>query len=127
MGVTIDTSEFRAAAAAMGEGLSRLPREVRAVVSKGALNMKTAMNADFRKSRHFKGIAGAVSYDMAGNAYYSEAQIGPEKGAPGSLANIAYFGTSRGGGTVTDPQVRLDDEAPRFEQALAEVAEKAVS
>lgn len=126
MSIVIDNSDFRRVAAAMGEGIDRLPREVRAIVSKGALNLKNVMNDDFRSSPHFKGITGAVSYDMTGDATYSEAQIGPEKGAPGSLANIAYFGSSRGGGTVTNPQVRLEEEAPRFAEFLADAAEKVI-
>ena len=52
------------------------------------------------------------------------AVIGPEKGAPGSLANVAYFGTSRGGGTVADPEDALQEEADAFVEHFAAMAEE---
>ena len=50
------------------------------------------------------------------------AEIGPKKGSPGSLANIAYFGASRGGGgQVPDPEGALLAELPVLEKYLAEI------
>jgi hypothetical protein len=52
-----------------------------------------------------------------------EAEIGPHSGPgqPGAIANVGYFGTSRGGGTVPDPQGALDAEAPRLESAIGDL------
>lgn len=120
--MSIDSSQLRAFTA----DLRRAPASVRigipAVVSRGALNIKNQLAEEMRSSRHFKGAAGSISYDLlsAGTA----ADIGPDKGRRGGgLGNIAYFGTSRGGGTVPDPQGALDAEIPNFEQALGRLGE----
>ena len=123
--ISIDTSQVRELAADMSRFPEQLNRWVIPVVEKGALNIKNQMRADASDSAHFRGMASAISYDMVfggfGDAGTYEAQIGPssEPGSPGNLANIAYFGTSRGGGTVPDPVTALQAEAPGFEQALA--------
>lgn len=104
----------------------RISTEVRQVVSKAALNIKNTMRADAEASAYFQ-FAPRISYDLKGNASFSEAEIGPEKGGAGSLANIAYFGGRRGGGgTVRDPQQALNEEAPRFESALQSMIDRVV-
>ena len=120
--VSIDASEVRALAEDMRRIDSRLSRHVRPVVERGAVQIKNDLQAQARKSRSFRGFAPGISYDMRtpGGAY--EAEIGPVKGRPGSLANIAYFDTSRGGGTVEDPSATLEREAPKFADALADLA-----
>lgn len=119
---SLDTSEVRALVRAFEDAIPATERQVTAVVSKGALNIKREQQAAARKSKHFKGFASAISYDMRTAGAFGggiiEAEIGPTKGKPGSLANIAYFGTSRGGGTVEDPSVALSNEEPRFISAL---------
>lgn len=105
----------------------RLGRHVVPVVLKGANNVKATMRRDAEASTHFRSIAGSISYDTHqtsfGGVGVFEAEIGPssEAGSPGNLANIAYFGTSRGGGTVRDPQAALDEEQPKFERAMTEL------
>lgn len=93
----------------------------RAIVARGALNVKRTMQADLAGSQHFGQVARDVSYDTRVGTDWVEAEIGPTSGGAGSLANIAYFGTSRGGGTVRDPQEPLNEEAPGFEQALLDL------
>lgn len=119
---SLDSSEVRALAADMRSVPDVLAKDVRGVVVKGAVNIKKEQRAAALKSLHFKGFAPAISFDMHGGSLFGtaviEAEIGPVKGKPGSLANIAYFGTSRGGGTVEDPSVALDNEAPKFNSAL---------
>lgn len=120
--ISIDTSQLRAYAREIEGAADLLDSQVEAVVSKGALNIKNQMRADMEASLYFKGTSPAISYDMrSGGAFgggFVEAEIGPVTGKPGSLANVAYFGTSRGGGTVADPQVALDAEEPKFTAAL---------
>ena len=120
----IDTSELRAFAAHLQSASSSL--DVEQVVSKGALNIKNQLVAEMRQSRHFGQISSSISYDITGGAGDVEAEIGPVKGSPGSLANIAYFGSSRGGGTVADPEGALLAEAPNLEKYLGDLAEKAI-
>lgn len=128
--ISVDASELRAFAAQLTQAPALVEREARAVVSKGAVNIKDDMNAELAKSKHFKGIAGSVTYDMRSSGAFGggaiEAEIGPDHSRGGALANIAYFGTSRGGGTVEDPEEALAREEPKFIDALADLAAEAL-
>lgn len=121
----IDTSELRSFAAELGNMPAQVAPAVRAVVMKGAVKIKDHMRRDMQASRYFKGVTRSIDFDMIADADGAAAEIGPRKGSgsPGNLANIAIFGTSRGGGTVADPQQALDAEIPHFESALADVME----
>ena len=121
--ISIDTSELRTLAADMRAVDGRLARHIVPVVSKGALNIKKQIQADFRASGNagFRYVAGTVSYDLETSTDAISAEIGPDKPS-GALANIAVFGSSRGGGTVPDPAKALEAEADGFAQHLAELA-----
>jgi hypothetical protein len=99
-------------------------KDVDEVLKKGAQNIKTEMQADVSRSRHFKAMAGSISYDsyyLPGRARYV---IGPDKGRRGgALGNIYYFGTSRGGGSG-DIEKPLRSEEPRLMSALDQLAAK---
>lgn len=125
--VLIDTGELREVAHDLSAVDVRLVPNVERVFSKAAVNIKKQLIREATGSRHFRGFAPGISYDRKGFAGFGGGEIvyeiGPEKGAPGSLANIAYFGTSRGGGTVPDPVGALNTEIenliPHVEAALA--------
>ena len=121
--ISIDTSELRALAASFDRSVTRIAPEVRKVILVGAMKIKKQMRAEMGSSRSFRGTAPAIDFDMRGNAFYTEAVIGPKVGSgeKGGLAGIAYFGNSRGGGTVSDPVGALDAETPHFERALLDV------
>lgn len=123
MAVEIDTSELRVLAADMRAVDGRLARHIIPVVSKGALNIKKQIQADFRASGNagFRYVANTVTYDLETSTDQISAEIGPTKPA-GALANVAIWGTSRGGGTVPDPARALEAEADGFAQHLAELA-----
>lgn len=129
MSMSFDASELRSFAGVVGRARSGLVRALRPVVERGALNVKNQLQEEMAASRHFKGAAGSISYTVYGREAFGseqvEAEIGPDKSRRGgALANIAYFGTSRGGGTVPDPQGALDAETPHFERALGDVLEE---
>ena len=114
------------AVAALADDVAAMADEAairaRAVVRTSATAVKAGLRADMASSQHFGQVANAITYDLTGNASYAEAKIGPEKGSPGSLANIAYFGSSRGGGaSVRDPQGPLDEEAGNFEESISAI------
>lgn len=92
-------------------------RKVKPVLLKGAFNIQRQLRAEMGQSRHFGQVSRAISFDVDGLAV----EVGPTKGSPGSLANIAYFGTSRGGGTVPDPEGALLEEYPKFERFIREI------
>lgn len=127
MAITFDSSELRALSADLTKAGSEIDGKVGAVVSKGAVNIKAQMRMEMYASTHFRGVGSSISYDIHGGDMFGvgviEAEIGPETGtgSPGSLANIAYFGSSRGGGTVPDPIGALNAELPRFEAALTKI------
>lgn len=118
----VEITGLRELVASIEGAVSATDSEVEAVVSRGALNIKKHLQREMRDSRHFKGIAPAISYDIESVGAFGggaiEAEIGPESDGPGALANIAYFGTSRGGGTVPDPSGALAVELPKVESAL---------
>lgn len=118
----LNMAEVSALAADMGTSAARVAAEARPIVTKGAVNVKNQMRADAEASTYFGQIGRAVNFDIRGSGLDLVAEIGYDKGSPGSLANIAIYGTSRGGGTVADPENALADELPRFEQALADLA-----
>ena len=125
MSYALDTSEVRALAADMKAAPNVLAKNVRAVVHKGANNIKNQMRDEMSSSEHFGGVARFISYDMHGGSIFGtaviEAEIGPRAEGAGLLENIAYFGTSRGGGTIADPQGALDAEMPKYVSALEEL------
>ena len=93
--------------------------KLKGVVARSALNTKNAMRKDAQSSKHFKQLAPTISYDLKvhefGGDGVIEAEIGPTPGGSGSLAGIAYYGTSRpGGGTVRNPEDAMLEEAANF-------------
>lgn len=123
---SIDASELREFAAVLDAKAQATARQVRQVVSKGAVNIKNQMQVEAAGSRWFR-IASTISYDMreveAFGGGVIEAEIGPNRRFRAArLANIAYFGGANGGGgTIPDPRGALDAEAPRFEKALSDL------
>lgn len=127
MTMSFDMGEVSEFAKAIEGKAAATPEQVEAVTHRGANNIKRRLREEMFASKHFKGAGPAIDYDLrSGGAFgggFVEAEVGPERGKPGSLANIAYFGTSRGGGTVADPQEALDAEAPNFEKYIGDLAE----
>ena len=118
------TAELRELAANLGKIAGSAVKDVDGVIQKGALNIKKEMAYSAVWSTHFKGMAGSISYDshyLPGRVRYV---IGPDKSRRGgALGNIAYFGTSRGGGTL-DIDQPLRSEGPRTMRALADLLDK---
>ena len=71
---------------------------VAAAVKHGAQNIKESVQSDLQSSdnRAIRHIG--IAYEMKEKGTVIEADIGPRKGGASDLANIAFFGTSRGGG-----------------------------
>ena len=126
MSLNFDASEVREFAADLGRVPLKIAGEIPAVISKGALNIKNQLRSEMAGSRHFKGAAHTVGYDILDGGFAAEIGPSSEAGSPGNLANLAYFGGSNGGGgTVEDPRAALDAEEPKFLKALADLAEGA--
>jgi len=72
---------------------------VAAAVKKGAQNVKTSIIKDLHTSSYKAIRRIPISYELETDSDGTEARIGPAAGGAGSLANIAFFGTAKGGGT----------------------------
>lgn len=125
MGVDFDTSDLDKFAGDLGNAPIAVASDVRPVIQRGALNMKRQLVEEMSSSEHFKGVASSITYDTAVLSDGFEALIGPDPGkGGGALENIAYFGSSRGGGTVPDPKGALDAEVPNVEKYLGDLLER---
>lgn len=120
----IDTTELRRFAADLRTYGPRVQQRARPIVETSARRVRDRLRAEMEASRHFSPVARAIDFDMFVRPEETAAEIGPKKGRPGSLANIAYFGTSRGGGTVPDPGLALQAEAEAMATALADMASR---
>lgn len=123
--ITVDGRELHQLTADLIYAAPHTVKKIEPIVKKAAQNIKKAMQADARKSRHFKQIASTVTYDVKafefGGDATIDAEIGYDKsvGPAAALAGLAIFGSSRpGGGTVRNPEEALMDEAPEFERWL---------
>jgi len=115
--------ELRAFAADLGRVAGQAVPDTDKVLKKGAQNIKDDLVSDARSSRHFKGMAGSISYDRIGGVGSLGYEVGPDKGRRGGgLGNIAYFGTSRGGGTL-DLEGPLANETPNLERELGRLVD----
>ena len=118
------TAELRQFAISIGRVVDGAYEDVDAAISKGALNMKNEMKADASASRHFKGMAGSITYEHENAGNLIRRVVGPDKSrGGGALGNIAYFGTSRGGGTL-DIEKPLNSEEPRLLGAMQALVAK---
>ena len=117
--VEIDAHEVKEFASELGKVPTTVVTGVRPAVVKAGVNMKNQLREEMDKSKHFK-ASRSINFDVSDGGL--AVAVGPSKGHPGSIANIAYFGgVNGGGGTVPDPRGALEAEAPRFEKALADL------
>ena len=125
MRVTVTGAEELAAA--WDEAAESADEKLRPVVSRGALNIKKATQAKWAGARYAPTLSAAVSYDLDEKGGALGAEIGPDKqrSPAGPLGTIYEYGTPR---TAPQPALNpaLDAEAPRFENAAGDVAEKIV-
>ena len=119
--MSVDSSDLDGLASDFRKIPALMVPKLKGVVAKSALNTKKMMQADAKRSKHFKQIGRTIDYDLKvhefGGDGVIEAEIGPNpaRGGSASLAGIAYFGTSKpGGGTVRNPEDAMLEEAPNF-------------
>ncbi len=97
---------------------------VRAVVQRGALNIKRDWQRRWSGIAHAPMLPRAVTYETRENRFQAAAEIGPDKDrTQGALGNIIEFGTTKNG-PIPGGLPALATEEPRFEKALADLAER---
>lgn len=122
----VDHSELQRLAVDLGKAAARMFPETVKVVEHAALNVKTEMQDDAKKSPHFRRIAASIGYERADRVGEIGFEVGPETsrgGAAGGAAHLAgaYYGWPNGGGATLPLDAPLDHEAPRMEKALVDL------
>lgn len=110
----------------LATALARIPEQAvvgaRAVVQRGALNIKMDWKARWSGHPHFPALPAAITYDtrMAGTVI--DAEIGVDKSRrQAGLGNIIEFGT-RKNAPIPGGLPALQAELPRFEAAIVALA-----
>lgn len=120
-----DASELMAFGdALLAKGVARRAL-ISASVKKGAQNVKNSIRDDLKGSgnKAFRRIP--ITYEVKETPGRITAEIGPTKGGAGSLANIAFFGAAKGGGTHEFYE-HGEDELPRLAEHVAKAAVEVV-
>lgn len=98
------------------------PAEVRKVVARGALNIKTDAKRRVGQLAHAPAYPSSITYDTRLTPGGAVAEIGPDKAKrQGALGNLLEFGSVN-----NPPHPHMapagDAERPRFERALEDLA-----
>ena len=113
---------MRSFSVTLREASKRVVDEVEKVIFKGSMNIKEQLKKEATGHEHFPLVAATMGFDMRQTPGGVVSDIGPREG---SLAGIAYFGSSRpGGASLPDPKWTLNDEAPAVERHIADVSER---
>jgi hypothetical protein len=123
--VTADVRQLTELAGVLNFNASRAGRDMRAVVERGALNVKNGWrdNARSTAGRHARLYPYSIGYDVRPVPGGATAEVGPDKDRPqGPLGNILEFGTSTQAGH-NDGGRALAEEAPRFAEQVEAIAD----
>lgn len=99
-------------------------KEARAVVARGALNIKNDARDRAPHGPHTPAYAASITYDLGDTVSEIRAAIGPDKNRPqGPLGNIFELGSP---GRPPQPHLMpaLDAEEPRFREHIADLGER---
>jgi hypothetical protein len=119
-GLDFDLSELERLAGNIGRASGAVIAASRAVVAKGAVNIKNDTRKNISDDPSWRRIAQTVNYEQVGLS----AEVGYDDVGQGELAGIYEFGSARRAPhpTLLPAAAR---EVPNFERALAEAAGRA--
>lgn len=110
-------------AADLGQAAAKALPEIRKVLQKGALNIKTDWRRTWTGLAHAPRLPYAITYDTEETATRVIAEIGADKEKrQGALANLIEYG-SVNNAPIPGGARALRAEEPRFEKALGDVIE----
>lgn len=109
------------------KGRREAGRNFRAVVNKGALNVKVGWKRRWQGLSHAPMLADAITYDLVSRGLGEhEAEIGPDKNLPqGALGNLIEFGSVNNRPHPGGLPAAIREES-RFVEAAADAGEDAV-
>lgn len=123
--VRIDGHDLIGLAGDLNAASDDVRKDVRAVVQRGALNIKRDAQKRVSGLKHAPAYPRSITYDSEETARGSSAEIGPDKSRrQGALGNLIEYGSVH---NPPRPHLApaLEAEAPRFLKALEDVAVKA--
>mgnify|MGYP003606641375 FL=1 len=119
--VSVGSADLTSLIAALAKAPDEATNAARAVVAKGALNVKNDLNQQAADSPHFKGVAGTVTYDVTVHRHSITAEIGPDMHKRGgTLGHIFFLGGANGGGGTGDIDAPLREEEPKMVKFLVD-------
>lgn len=132
--LTVDTSDVSQLAAHLDEAVGLTAREIRPVVQKGALNIKTGAQKRVEHIRHAPNYGRTITYESIEKPGGTWAEIGPDidkqvgGGPDRTPGHLGWIFEDGGPHSAPIPHMRpaLEEEAPRFERALEAVVMKAL-
>ena len=114
--ITIDASELTAFGRRVAAAHAMASVEVAQAVKKGAQNVKEGVISGGRCRHHRTTPVSRnvqVAYELGSTGTTVYADVSPRDGGASDLANIAFFGTAKGGGThCVLPASRRQELAP---------------
>lgn len=119
--LTIDASELSELGRRMALAQAVVRPKLAATVKKAAQNVKEAITYDVMTSRNQPMTYIGIGYETGHDATGEFADVSPRDGGASSLANIAFFGTARGGGTH-EFYGHAEDELPTLADYVADAA-----
>lgn len=117
----IDASELTELGRRMALAQAVVKPQLAATVKKAAQNVKTAIESDVGASSNAGLRQVRIGYETGSTGTVEYADVSPREGGSSNLANIAFFGTARGGGTH-EFYGHAEDELPAFSDYVADAA-----
>lgn len=122
--ITADAKELKLLEQDFASAARQLSRELRQVVSKGALNVKEDWRERWKNHPKIRHIPRSIGYDLTSGPGWAQGVIGPDKEKmQAALANIIEFG-SVNNAPIPGGLPALTEEEPRFVKAVGDMAEK---
>lgn len=119
--LTIDASELSELGRRMALAQTVVRPRLAATVKKAAQNVKTAIESDVGASSNAGLRQVRIGYETGSTGTVEYADVSPREGGSSNLANIAFFGTARGGGTHRFYE-HAEDELPTLADYVGDAA-----
>lgn len=131
-GIQFNTANLDNYAALLERAPDKLAKLAVAAFRPPLMAAKRAQQLDFLGSseRGFRAISKSVFFDEVGTTAsggHIRARLGVRKEGAGHLANIAVYGTFKGGGTHMHPIYHLSKELPKARQEFSKAMGQALT